>query len=90
MRYNKRLQFIDDKLVKQQELYPVNVTSMGIKAQNLVFGSFKQGRIAVRFQNKVNVRSGYMVIDGDNFKIENSTNTDRASTIYGVEYRGRL
>ena len=90
MRYNNRLQFVDDKLVKQQEVYPVNVTSMGVKAQNLVFGSVKQGRIAVRFQNKVNVRSGYMVIDGDNFKIENSTYTDRASTIYGVEYHGRF
>ncbi|MCK8628096.1 hypothetical protein [Fructobacillus cardui] len=90
MRYNKRLQFVDDKLVNQQEVYPVNVTSMGVKAQNLVFGSVKQGRIAVRFQNKVNVRSGYMVIDGDNFKIENSTYTDRASTIYGVEYHGRF
>lgn len=90
MRYNKRLQFIDEKLVKQPDIYPVNVTSMGIKSQNLVFGSFKQGRIAVRFQNKVNVRSGFMVIDGDNFKIESSTYNDRSSTIYGVEYHGRL
>ncbi len=76
--------------VYHDAIYPVNVTSMGIKSQTAVFGSVKQGRVSVRFQNKVSQRKDYFVIDGHNYLIEKNMTTDRCTTLYGVEYDGRL
>ncbi|GAO99836.1 hypothetical protein FFIC_241110 [Fructobacillus ficulneus] len=93
MRYNQRLTFVRQEkgsLVHQPQIYPVNVTSLGFQAQNLVFGSAQRGSVAVRFQNKVDVRSGFFTVAGKNYEIKNSNYTDRSSTIYGVEYHGRL
>lgn len=95
MRYNKRLNFITQdsqtgEYVNHDAIYPVNVTSMGIKSQMAVFGSVKQGRVSVRFQNKISQRKDYFVIDGQHYQIEQNSTTDRGTTIYGVEYHGRL
>lgn len=76
--------------VHHNAIYPVNVTSMGINSQTAVFGSVKQGRVSVRFQSKVSQRKDYFVIDGQHYQIEQNSTTDRGTTIYGVEYHGRL
>lgn len=88
MRFNKRAFFRKNDL--DAETLPVNLTSMGAQQQQLVFGNVKQERVIARFLRPVSVRTGYFIVDDKIYQITMNITSERRTTLYGVEYHGRL
>ncbi len=88
MRFNKRAFFRKNDL--EAETLPVNLTSMGAQQQQLVFGNVKQERVIARFLRPVSVRTGYFIVDDKTYQITMNITSERRTTLYGVEFRGRL
>ncbi len=88
MRFNKRAFFRKNDL--EAETLPVNLTSMGAQQQQLVFGNVKQERVIARFLRPVSVRTGYFIVDDKIYQITMNITSERRTTLYGVEYHGRL
>lgn len=88
MRFNKRASFKKNDL--EGEILPVNLTSMGAQQQQLVFGNVKQERVIARFLRPVSVRTGYFIVDDKIYQITMNITSERRTTLYGVEYHGRL
>ena len=88
MRFNKRAFFRKNDL--EAETLPVNLTSMGAQQQQLVFGNVKQERVIARFLRPVSVRTGYFIVDDKIYQITMNIMSERRTTLYGVEYHGRL
>ncbi len=88
MRFNKRAFFRKTDL--EAETLPVNLTSMGAQQQQLVFGNVKQERVIARFLRPVSVRTGYFIVDDKTYQITMNITSERRTTLYGVEFRGRL
>lgn len=88
MRFNKRAFFRRNDL--EDETLPVNLTSMGAQQQQLVFGNVKQERVIARFLRPVSVRTGYFIVDDKIYQITMNITSERRTTLYGVEYHGRL
>ncbi|MCR1891254.1 hypothetical protein NSA16_08725 [Ligilactobacillus murinus] len=88
MRFNKRAFFRKNDL--EAETLPVNLTSMGAQQQQLVFGNVKQERVIARFLRPVSVRTGYFIVDDKTYQITMNITSERRTTLYGVEYHGRL
>ena len=88
MRFNKRAFFRKNDL--EAETLPVNLTSLGAQQQQLVFGNVKQERVIARFLRPVSVRTGYFIVDDKTYQITMNITSERRTTLYGVEFRGRL
>lgn len=82
MRYNFRATFEDGTVL------PANISSMGIKMQQLVFGDAKKDYVVAHFRPPINTRKGWFSVNGKKYMIQRNISTERITSLYGSEYHG--
>lgn len=91
MNYDRRVTFIYPQPVIEDPTFNANITQLGPDEALTIFGDAKQRPFVVRLPVSVPVQSGYVQLDsGVNLRITAVTQLRQRTTLYGVEYHGRI
>lgn len=95
MRYDNQIKFVNatpQGSVNEEQTYQANITPVAPAQQTTIFGSAKQYMFVIRLPWPCDARAGYIKwLDGNtSLQISKAMKLDSSTSIYGVEYHGRL
>jgi hypothetical protein len=91
MNYDRRVTFVQTNQEDISEKpYNANITQMGPDEALSLFGNAKQRPFVIRLPVSIAVRTGFVKTDDLVLQIDKVVQLRQRTTIYGVEYHGRL